>query len=265
MVETIAGTFYAVEINSSCVVGEQLEKIAGTSDHMTFWYGNTSDQPEYSWMFNGDTIPTDGSDLDFDPHITISTLGTDDVANIMSQVDNGIVLEFVHDGDLPAPAEIYVDVSEIYADGTTLSLYLFDETTRTFSKVQDDILVELKYASFELDHCSIWALSTDDLSAYTVVETNTPFAASTSAESPYMSDEDGGSGLSPALLAAVVIIVIAAIAAVVVLVVRSRRKKAAAESATTEELLDDAVSDVLTADEETGDGEALESASAETT
>lgn len=223
--ETTAGKFYTVELNSHCSVAEELGKIVGTSDHMTFWYGNTSDQPEYSWMFNGEDL-SEGENLDLDLSIITSKLGTGDVANIMEQADDGVVLDFGYDGELPAPAEIFVDVSALYADGTVLSLYCYDETTHEFAKEQDGVEVALKYASFTIDHCSTWALSTDDLTAYQVEQVNTPLAAAVSDESPQSVAE---SAVNPGLVAGVIAAAVVVVAVVVAVIVRRRRGNGASE------------------------------------
>lgn len=227
VVETVTGAkVYTVERNSHLDTAAELSKIAGTGDQCIIWSGTASDNPDYSWTFHGDSIDADSPYLSFDPAITVSELGTGSVANIMKQAESGVVLEFSHEGQLPGTASIYVRVGEVYGDGTTLSLYRYDTTQRCFVLEQEGIAVEGGYASFEIDHCSTWALSSDDLAAYAVEEVNTPGAvAESGAEAATVAEQ--GSVVPYIIGAAAAIVVVAVVAGVIV---AKRRKTHAAAS-----------------------------------
>lgn len=225
VVETVAGTVYIVENNDYLDTAEELAKIAGSeSDQLIIWAGASSDHPDYSWTFTGATLDENSPYMSFDPTIELSSMGTGDVANIMEQANSGLVLEFAHDGELPGTASIYVLADAYFDDGTELALYCFDEDERCFVAADAEaVSVVDGYASFEIDHCSTWALSDEDLSAYEVTETYTPGAKAASSAD----DAADTGGMSPALL----IIVIAALVLVVVIVagiVISRRRATAA-------------------------------------
>ena len=125
--------------------------------------------PNYSWTFVGTDVDASSAKTAFDPTITVSKLGTGDVSNIMKQAKDGLVMEFAYSGNLPGTASVYVKTSGTFANGTELHLYMFNEEDRRFELAQSDaIKVDGGYASFKIDHCSSWVLSTDDLTQYQV-------------------------------------------------------------------------------------------------
>lgn len=177
VVETVAGKVYVVEKNSYLNIADELAKIVDTSDQLIIWSGASSDKPDYSWTFVGSDVDATAAATPFDATIAISKLGTGDVSNIMKQAKDGLVMEFSHSGKLPGTASVYVKTSGTFSDGMELRLYSFNEQTKRFELAQDDVVkVEAGYASFKIDHCSSWVLSTDDLTKYQVEETNTPGA-----------------------------------------------------------------------------------------
>lgn len=210
---------YSVEINSYLDTAAELKKVAGKKDECVFWSGASSATPDYSWTFDGEDVDVKSANLDFDPTITVSEVGTGNVSNIMDQAKDGIVLDFAHEGQLPGKATVYVKADGAYADGTELTLFTFDDEAKKFVKAQDGIKVSDKYASFTIDHCSTWALSTDDLASYEVQEAYTPKAIA--------SDETiGDDARIPVMPIVIGIIVAAAIVVVIVVVARSRRRAA---------------------------------------
>lgn len=233
--ETDGGKVILSECNSHLDAPATLAKIIGTSDQVIFWSGSSSERPDYSWTFVGDDLSEDAADKPFDPTIEVSKLGTGNVANIMKQAKDGLVLDFAHSGDLPGEASIYVNVDAAFEDGTTLKLYCFDPEAVAFGEAEAETTVEAGYASFKLTHCSTWALSTDDLSSYQLQETNTPGAvkqSTTGADAETIGSDAGvGSWLVPAAAA---VVALAVVGAVVVLVVR-RKKRAEGEAAAEEE------------------------------
>lgn len=143
---------------------EELQKIAGTEGTCTFWSGGTLDSPSISWTFKGSDIPP-GADLNVDPEVQVSKKGTGDVAKLLADTKNAIVMDFAYSGKLPAPAEVYVRASGVYEDGSKVNLYTYNEDEQKFELVQDGIEVKDGYAVYSIDHCSVWALSDEDLTA----------------------------------------------------------------------------------------------------
>lgn len=210
-----------VEAKDASTAAEELGKIVGTKGTVTFWSGGTLGSPAISWTFKGEDIAED-ADLDIDPSVTVSKRGTGDVSKLLAEVDKAIVMDFAHSGDLPAPAEVFVRASDVFSDGDELSLFTYNEDSQKFERVQDGVKVEDGYATFSIDHCSVWALSEDDLTKLEMPAGGSEAQGSTDATQV---DVHAQSGTPYVIAIAIVaVVVVAAVAAAVVV----RRKKAAA-------------------------------------
>ena len=225
-IETEEGNkIIVVEAKDAATAKEELAKIAGTEGTCTFWSGGSMDSPSISWTFKGTDLDPNG-DLSFDPGVTVTNKGTGEVAELLDEADDAIVMDFVHSGDLPAPAEVYVRASGVYEDGQALTLFVYNEDTHKFEKVQEGIEVTGGYAVFTMDHCSTWALSAEDLTSFelTAEEEAEAEAADVDASTVDIHAQDGTPLVIAGVVAAVVVI------AVVVGVVVARRRKTAAVS-----------------------------------
>lgn len=208
-----------VEAEDAATAAEELGKIVGTNGTVTFWSGGALGSPAISWTFKGEDIAED-ADLNIDPTVTVSKRGTGDVSKLMADVDKAIVMDFAHSGDLPAPAEVFVRASDVFSDGDELSLFTYNEDSQKFERVEDGVKVADGYATFTIDHCSVWALSEDDLTKLEM-----PAGDSAAPTDATQVDVHAQSGTPYVVaLAIAVVVVVAAVAAVVVV----RRKKAAA-------------------------------------
>lgn len=208
-----------VEAEDAATAAEELGKIVGTNGTVTFWSGGTLGSPAISWTFKGEDIAEDAN-LNIDPTVTVSKRGTGDVSKLMADVDKAIVMDFAHSGDLPAPAEVFVRASDVFSDGDELSLFTYNEDSQKFERVEDGVKVADGYATFTIDHCSVWALSEDDLTKLEM-----PAGDSAAPTDATQVDVHAQSGTPYVIaLAIAVVVVVAAVAAVVVV----RRKKAAA-------------------------------------
>lgn len=215
-----------VEATDAQTAAEELAKIAGTNGTCTFWSGGTMDSPSISWTFKGQDLDPN-ADLSFDPGVTVSNKGTGAVAELLDEAQDAIVMDFAHTGNLPGPAEVYVRASGVYADGDQLTLFLYNEDTHKFEQVQEGVEVSSGYAVFTMDHCSTWALSTEDLASFelTADEEAAAEQADLDATTVDIHSQDGTVWVIVGVVAAVVIV--AGVAAFVV----ARRRKTAAVSA----------------------------------
>lgn len=208
-----------VEAEDAATAAEELGKIVGTNGTVTFWSGGTLGSPAISWTFKGEDIAED-ADLNIDPTVTVSKRGTGDVSKLMADVDKAIVMDFAHSGDLPAPAEVFVRASDVFSDGDELSLFTYNEDSQKFERVEDGVKAADGYATFTIDHCSVWALSEDDLTKLEM-----PAGDSAAPTDATQVDVHAQSGTPYVIaLAIAVVVVVAAVVAVVVV----RCKKAAA-------------------------------------
>ncbi|MDR2108570.1 MAG: hypothetical protein LBP28_03805, partial [Coriobacteriales bacterium] len=218
---------HLVPMRAGTDAAAKLSFVAGTDEEMTLWYGGTVDHPDYSWTFQGAALDSTALATagELDLGITVSARGTGLVASLLEGSDKTLVLDFAHFGSLPAPAVIYVAAPAYLREGQALSLYLYDEQAGTFVKRLDGLSVESGYIAFEIDHCSTWAVSADDLSALSV-------AALPDALNPVGggvgSTADGALlGLPIPALIAVGAAAVAALAAFVFARIRARRRQAA--------------------------------------
>ncbi len=209
----------------------KLAEIAGTEGTVTFWSGGTMDSPDVSISFKGADLDPAG-DLSFDPNVTVSAKGEGVVAELLSDVDDALVMDFAFSGDLPAPGEVYLRASELFEDGTAVNLYSFNEESHKFELAQEGIEITGGYAVFTLDHCSTWAVSTSDLAALelTPEEEAAADAADVDATTVNVHAQDG----TPFIIGGVVAAVVVVVAIVGVVVWRRRRADAAAAAAQAE-------------------------------
>ncbi len=110
----------------------------------------------YSWSF--DKNEYNKSDLEFDMTIKFKSPNKEKINNLIS---NNIKKEFVsfnYHGVLPTEATVKVPVKN-FEDGQRLNLYYYNENTNEIETIQNNIMVQNGYASFEIDHCSDYFLT----------------------------------------------------------------------------------------------------------
>ncbi len=237
-----------VEAKDSATAAEELGKVVGTKGTVTFWSGGTLGSPSISWTFKGEDI-AEGADLNIDPTVTVSKHGTGDVSKLLASVDKAIVMDFAHSGSLPAKAEVFVRASDMFSDGDELGLYTYNEQTKKFERVQDGVKVSDGYATFSIDHCSVWALSKDDLSA---LEMPASAASGSGAGETDASQVNVHAESGTPYVVAIAVVAVVAVAAVAGVVVVRRRKAALAVDGEAE---DDLVADAAGADDDISEGE----------
>jgi hypothetical protein len=198
----------------------KLREVAGTEGQITFWHGASVEHPDYSWTFYGrdlDVSALDGFD-EIDLGLTVTEKGSGLVAALLDGADKTLVLDFAFDGALPAPATLYIASPASMSPSDALSLYRYDGQAKSFRHVLDGLYVESGYIAFETDHCSIWAISAQDLAVIPAAQA--PTAAP---------DASGGYGfLSLSAGMPLVLLLVAAVAVAVLaasLVVFGRRHR----------------------------------------
>lgn len=226
VIDTEGGKVTMVEANSYLNTADELKKIAGKKEQLIIWSGSSSDQPDYSWTFWGEDVSADDPNLDFDPTIDVSSTGTGTAANIVKQAKDARVLEFAHKGKLPGKATLTIKAGDEYPDGTELSLFRLNSKKQVFKSAQDDkVKADGGYFAFQTTEGGTFAVSTDDLSSYKVIEENTPGAAKKQKDAD---DQAAASQQSSTpLLVAAGAVVVAAVAVVIALVMRRKKSEAA--------------------------------------
>lgn len=231
----------------------ELSKVVGTDGTVTFWSGGTMDTPAFSWTFKGKDLSAD-ADLAIDPRVDVSKKGTGDVAKLLKDVKKSVVMDFKHEGKLPAPAEVYARVSGVFEDGAKIKLFSWDAKAGTFKQEQQDIEVKDGYAVFTIDHCSTWALSDEDLSALELTPEEQAESKASGEETDATKVDVHPANGTPLVVAAVAVVAIVLAAVALVL----RRKHMAKAAAATEAAAVSAAADETTV--LAADGEGAESA-----
>lgn len=113
----------------------------------------------YSWSFDKNKI---NSIITLDFSIDFQSDKKQEIDNLIKD-ENKLYLSFAHHGALPSVAKIKVDVSNNFKDGSTLSLYYYNETTKDLEFINDNIKVTDGYAEFEIEHCSEYVLTQADV------------------------------------------------------------------------------------------------------
>ncbi|MDR1082763.1 MAG: hypothetical protein LBL27_02710 [Coriobacteriales bacterium] len=206
------------QIGSGADTIAKLKEVAGTDEQITFWHGGSLERPDYSWTFYGrdlDAAALDAFD-ELDLGLTVSQSGTGLVSTLLDKVDKTLVLDFAFDGALPAPAVLYIAAPSALTVDDALSLYLYDEQTGGFRHVLDGLGVESGYIAFETDHCSVWAISAENIAAIPALQVPT--------------SADGGQGsaaASPVGLPVILVILGALLVAFIVtlVLIRARQKR----------------------------------------
>lgn len=114
---------------------------------------------KYGWAFIGSDILK--TDIDLPLGITISKDKPDFIKNTINT--NSLFLTFDYHGQLPGKANIYVDVENVYSNGTKLYLYYYNETTKKIELVAKDLEVTDNGVEFDIEHCSTYFLSDKDI------------------------------------------------------------------------------------------------------
>lgn len=143
---------------------ELLAAIAGTNASACFWQGESADEADFLWMFSGEQLdPETVGDAAADLDLTVEDV-TKTQTRLLEALSGKtyVALGFAHEGALPSVATLGCEVSRTFKNGERLALYHFDEKADALVLVEKGIEVVEGYASFSIDHCSIWVLSDDD-------------------------------------------------------------------------------------------------------
>lgn len=154
------GPILFVPIRETALMGKaQLGQVMGQQSSVTFEKKDEADNVLYSWSFDGQSV-TAPADIDMTVHV--SQQGTAE----LQKVTNGktaLYLAFSHEGPLPGAATLYLRVNNIFANGTKLNLYYFDEQNGEAQLQAESLLVENGCVSIPLQHCSQYILTEDSL------------------------------------------------------------------------------------------------------
>lgn len=202
---TKKGLYRIVELTDKTDIQSCFEQAALEESHIVF-QKKSGENVKWSWTFDASEIDLNavsGLDLNID-------VSAEPSENIRSSLNGGdaYYMKFKNTGKLPAEAEIYMNVSEIFPDSTVLKLYHVDSFSGTLEKTDDNVMAENGYATFTISNCSDYILTDVNLKSDSLKGSGT----------------DGVSGFGAEAAAAFAVIFAAAVAAGIV-VYRKRNKR----------------------------------------
>lgn len=117
----------------------------------------------YAWTFNG----TDITDTTLDVNLALTVTSSDQDATIKNALSSatGTVLNFAHNGNLPAKASVKVDVRNYFSAGETAYLYYFNPTTQKMESIGNYTVDENGFITVAITHCSQYVLTKTQLTS----------------------------------------------------------------------------------------------------
>lgn len=156
----------------------------------------------YSWTFTGENLKNSTRDIT-DVELTIELKDLKQTDDIKNEKANGkpentpaLVIEFSHDGVLPAQADIrmYVGDREGLTPGSTVYLYHYNETTgklETLPYSSDYIVDQEGYITIHILHCSDYVLLMEKAESARITSLKNQISVSVDKETLYLSGSGG--------------------------------------------------------------------------
>jgi hypothetical protein len=191
---------------------------------VTFGYEGTSQQPAYTWTFDGTRLePWQAEQLPpLDLGVTITQRA------LAGEAIDTLTLDFAWQGNLPIPATLAVALLAPLDHTAPLSLYRYNTSTATYVLAPQSVTIEDSYASFAITNGAPLALSTADLSTVDSAGEGQPSLSSSHFATPDSLEANSSQSqpltLTPWLLPVTVAAVLGIVG--VVLLIRLRRARA---------------------------------------
>lgn len=209
---TKKGLYRIVELTDKTDTAACFAQAAEEKSHIVFQKKN-GENVKWSWTFDPGSAGVSSLNLNLNLNINTSSECPESIKDRISVSDgNAYYMQFEHSGSLPFPAEIYINVSDVFPDNVKLRLYHLSENGTDLEEVSSDVTAENGYATFTIDSCSDYILTDGTVSG--VVRGSSARGAG--------AGDDGSSGSAlPAAAGAVAAIVIIAAA---IAVLRKKKK-----------------------------------------
>ena len=129
----------------------------------------------YSWIFEGEFKESTMGTF----RTGISTLSpSGDINEAISAINatRPFILKFAAEGELPIDAKVRYFLDDEYENGSKLTLFFYNETTKQLEEVEQSLTVEDGWINFNLTHCSIYVFAEIPL-AISPEENNTSYVS----------------------------------------------------------------------------------------
>ena len=110
----------------------------------------------YSWTFDGSKITNTDLTIDLNLNVGNST-NQDKIESLVKTKEKSLILEFSHHGVLPEGTKVKVNVKEKFINGTSLTLYYYNEDGK-LEEVSKNLEVKDGFVELGLEHCSEYVL-----------------------------------------------------------------------------------------------------------
>ena len=209
-------------------VAEVLALVAGTKNQACFWAGETAEEADYLWFFPGSALTAEGVTAASGLDLTVADATDDARFEALGSLPY-LALDFASRDALPCAATFGWKASRVFANGERLALYSYDERADELVLVEKGIEVVDGYASFTIDHGSLYVLSSDDGLAGPLAADGEAGEDASLAQKNAAGTVEDAAGVPVAAIAGVAVVaVVAATAAFTV--VWSRKKRGAAKA-----------------------------------
>lgn len=145
-----------INANGKSIILEELFKaIKGTKKQLIINYG------ENELIFCGNDIDTPKS-ID----VSISTSLVNDSEELKELVNDGIVVNFASNGNLPGNATVKVKITDEMKEkfgNKKINVYFYEDTQKGFNTIANEITAENGYYQFNISHNSKYILTTSDI------------------------------------------------------------------------------------------------------
>lgn len=164
-------TTLAIEPNEDFIIKNdtfnEIRKNSGLSEVLGY---------DATWIFDGSKVSEDFKELNVKV-LTGENVAEDLRNKVLSLIENkekGLVIDFLHSGNLPKGTKVRVYVDPDQFGDEALTLYYYNPTTGKLSPVANKLKVYQEemgasYVEFELEHCSTYVLTTTSNNAQTGV------------------------------------------------------------------------------------------------
>ena len=134
------------------------EQVKASGKTFTIHVAGSDGKDLYSWTFDGSEI----TDTTIDVNLAMTVSSSED--NQALGGNQGTVLSFAHEGNLPAKATVKVDVSASFQPGETAYFYYYNPELNVMQAMGDGYVVdENGYVEVSITHCSDYVLTKTQL------------------------------------------------------------------------------------------------------
>lgn len=138
------------------------EQVKASGKTFTIHVAGSDGKDLYSWTFDGSEI----TDTTIDVNLALTVSSSEDNQAIKEALggNQGTVLSFAHEGNLPAKATVKVDVSASFQPGETAYFYYYNPELNVMQAMGDGYVVdENGYVEVSITHCSDYVLTKTQL------------------------------------------------------------------------------------------------------